>query len=118
MGSCFVWCSGSLGFLVVHQCHHGSEICLFACDGACCHHSNSTEDTVKLLIAINRVVKWTRIRSMRFQPIKTTIMQLTRKRINKVCTTYSLKETLFANVYRMKCLEVTMSNDLKRNADI
>ena len=55
---------------------------------------------------------------MRFQPVKSNIMQLTRKRIKKINTVDSLEGTVLENVDNIKYLVVTISKDLKWNTHI
>ena len=55
---------------------------------------------------------------MRFQPVKCNIMQLTRKRINKINAVYSLDRTVLENVDNIKYLGVTISKDLKLNTHV
>ena len=61
-----------------------SEIRLFADDCLCYCEIKGTEDTVKLQEDIYRLGGWARELGMRFQPVKCNIMQITRKRINKI----------------------------------
>ena len=50
---------------------------------------------------------------MRFQPVKCNMMQLTRKRINKIHNSYTLEGTDLENVESIKYLGVTVTNDLR-----
>ena len=50
---------------------------------------------------------------MRFQPVKCNMMQLTRKHSNKIQASYTLEDTVLENVDNIKCLGVTITNDLK-----
>ena len=52
---------------------------------------------------------------MRFQPVKCNIMQITRKRTNKIETSYTLEDTVLENVDSIKYLEVTIPHDLRWN---
>ena len=52
---------------------------------------------------------------MRFQPVKCNIMQITRKRIKKLNASYNLEGTVLDNVENIKCLGITITNDLKWN---
>ena len=56
-----------------------SDIRLFADDYVCYREIKGTEDTVKLQQDIDRLGCWARKWSMRFQPVKCNIMQITRK---------------------------------------
>ena len=61
----------------------GSEIRLFADDCVCYHEIRDTDNSLKLLKDIDRLGCWAR-KFMRFQPVKCNIMQITRKRTNKI----------------------------------
>ena len=50
---------------------------------------------------------------MRFQAVKCNIMQLTRKRIQKIDAVYSLERTVLENMDNIKYLGMTISKDLK-----
>ena len=50
---------------------------------------------------------------MRFKRVKCNTMQITRKRIKKTNTSYSLEGTVLNNVDNIKYLGVTIANDLK-----
>ena len=52
---------------------------------------------------------------MKFQPVKCNIMQIPRKRTNKVETSYTLEGTVLVNVDSIKYLGVTITHDLRRN---
>ena len=52
---------------------------------------------------------------MRFQPVKCNMMQLTRKHLNKIQTSYTLEGAVLENVDNIKYLGVTITNDLKWN---
>ena len=52
------------------------------------------------------------------QPVKCSILQLTRKRIKKTNAVYSLEGTVFENVDNIKNLGVTISKDLKWNTHV
>ena len=66
-----------------------SEIRPFADDCVCYHEIKNEEDTVKLQRDIDRLGCWARKWSMRFQPVKCNMMQLTRKRIKKIHASYT-----------------------------
>ena len=55
---------------------------------------------------------------MRFQPVECYMMQLTRKHLNKIQASYTLEGTVLENVDNIKCLGVTITNDLKCNTHI
>ena len=55
---------------------------------------------------------------MRLQPVKSNIMQLTRKQTKKFNTVYSLEGTVLANVDNIKHLGATISKDLKWNTHV
>ena len=92
------------------------ELRLFA--GVCYREIKDTEDTVKLQEDIDCLGCWARSWGMRFQPVKCNIMQITRKRIKKINASYSLEGTVFENVEKIKCLGVTITNDLKWNTHV
>ena len=50
---------------------------------------------------------------MRFQPVKCSMMQLTRKRINKIHASYTLEGTDLENVDSIKYLGITIASDLR-----
>ena len=90
-----------------------SELKLFADDCICYREMKDTEDTVKLQEDIDRLGFWGRSGGMRFQPVKCSIMQIARKRIKKINASYSFEGNVLENVEKIKCLVVTISNDLK-----
>ena len=55
---------------------------------------------------------------MRFQPVKCNIMQLTRKRIKKTHTSYTLEGTDLENVESIKYIGVTITSDLRWNTHV
>ena len=54
---------------------------------------------------------------MRFQPVKCSMMQLTKKH-NKIQASYTLEGTVLENVESIKYLGVTITSDLKWNSHI
>ena len=93
-----------------------SEIRLFADDCVCYREIKDKEDTMKLQRDIDRLGSWARKWGMRFQPVKCNMMQLTRKRINKIYASYTLEETNLENVESIKYLGVTI--DLRWNTHV
>ena len=79
-----------------------SEIRLFADDCVCYRQIDSIKDTSKLQKDIDQLGKWARKWGMRFPPVKCNIMQLTRKRIKKINTVYSLEGIVLENVDNIK----------------
>ena len=86
-----------------------SEIRLFADDCVCYREIKDEEDTMKLQSDIDRLGSWARKWGMRFQPVKCNMMQLTRKRIKKIQTSYTLERT---------DLGVTITSNLRWNTHI
>ena len=81
-----------------------SEIRLFADDCVCYREIRDTDDSLKLQKDIDRLGCWTRKWGMRFQPVKCNIMQITRKRANKIAASYTLEGTVLENVDSIKYL--------------
>ena len=55
---------------------------------------------------------------MRFQPVKCNMMQITRKRIKKIHTSYTLEGMNLENVESIKYFGVTITNDLRWNTHV
>ena len=94
-----------------------SEIRLFADDCVCYREIKDIEGTLKLQKDIDRLGIWARKWSMRFQPVKCNMMQLTKK-LNKIQASYTLEGTVLENVESIKYLGVTITSDLKWNSHI
>ena len=95
-----------------------SEITLFADDYVCNHEIRDTDDSVKLQKNIDRLGCWARKWGMRFQPVKCNVMQITRKRTNKIEASYIVKGTVLKNVDFIKYLGVTITHDMRWNTHI
>ena len=95
-----------------------SEIRLFVDDYVCYREIKGTEDTVKLQEDMDRLGCWAKKWGMRFQPVKSNIMQITRKRIKKINASYNLEGTVLDNVENIRYLGVTITNDLKWNTHV
>ena len=79
---------------------------------------SKSEDMMKVQADIGRFVCWARRWGMRFQPVKCSKMQITRKRIKKINASYALQGTVLDNVEKTKYLGIAISNDLKWNTHI
>ena len=95
-----------------------TEIRLFADDCVCYHEIKDKEDTMKFQGDIDRLHSWARKWGMRFQPVKCNMMQLTRKRINKIHASYRLEGTDLENVESIKYLGETITSDLRWNTHV
>ena len=95
-----------------------SEIRLFADDCVCYCEIKDEEDTMELQSDIDRLGSWARKWGMRFQPVKCNMMQLTRKRINKIRASYTLEGTDLENVESIKYLGITITCDLRWNTHV
>ena len=95
-----------------------SEIRLFAEDCVCYRKIKDEVDTMKLQRDIDRLGSWARKWGIRFQPVKCNMMQLTRKRIKKTHSSYTLEGTDLENVETIKYLGVTITSDLRWNTHV
>ena len=73
---------------------------------------------MKLQEDIDRLGCWARKWGMRFQPVKCSIMQITRKPIKKINASYNLEGNVLANLENIKYLGVTITSDLKWNTHV
>ena len=88
---------------MVENCNgHLSESRLFADDCVSYSQIDSIEDTSKLKNDIDQLGKWASKWGMRYQPMNCNIMQLTRKRIQKINAVYSIEGAVLANVDNIK----------------
>ena len=95
-----------------------SKIRLFADDCVCYHEIKDEEDTMKLQRDIDQLGSWASKWGMRFQPVKCSMMQLTRKRIKKIHVSYTLEGTDLENVESIKYPGVTITSDLRWNTHV
>ena len=68
---------------------------------------------MKLQRDIDRLGSWARKWGIRFQPVKCSMMQLTRKRIKRIHASYTLEGTDLVNVENIKYLVVTISIEME-----
>ena len=67
---------------------------------------------------IDRLGSWARKWGMKFQSVKCNMMQLTRKRINKIHVSYTLGGIDLENVESIRYLRVTITSDLRWNTRV
>ena len=72
---------------------------------------------MKLQRDIDRLGSWARKWGMRFQPVKCSMMQLTRKQIKKIHASYTLDGTDLENVESIKYLGVTHVSNICTKAN-
>ena len=80
--------------------------------------SGDTDDSLKLQKDIDRLGCWARKWGLRFQPVKCKIMQITRKRTNKIGASYTLEGMVLENMDSFKYLRVTITHELRWNTHI
>ena len=73
---------------------------------------------MKLQKDVDRLGSWARKWGMTSQPVTCNMMQLTKKRTNKIQASYKLEGTVLENVESIKYLGVTITKDLKWNTHI
>ena len=93
-----------------------SELRLFADNCLCIEKITDNKETLTLQEDTDHLECWARSWGMRFQPVKCSIMQITRKQIKKINTSYNLEGTILNNVEKIKYLGITIHKDLKLNA--
>ena len=73
---------------------------------------------MKLQRDIDRLGSWARKWVMRFQPVKCNMMQLIKKWIKKIHSSYTLEGTDLENFESIKYPGVTITNDLRWNTHV
>ena len=74
---------------------------------------SETQTTLKLQKDVDRLGCWARKWGMGFQQVKCNIMQIIRKRTNKIEASYTLEGTILENVDSIKYQGVTITHDLR-----
>ena len=74
----------------------GSEIRLYADYCVCYHEIRDAEDSLKLQKVIDRLGCW--VRKWGFQSVKYNIIQISRKRTNKIKVSYTFEGNVLKNV--------------------
>ena len=95
-----------------------SDIRLFADDCVCYRVIDSTEDCKILQNDIDKLGSWARKWGMRFQPIKSIMMKLTRKKKHHIDFEYQLEGSKLEFIDNIKYLGVHIANDLRWNKHV
>jgi hypothetical protein len=95
-----------------------SDIRLFADDCVCKRVIDSTEDCKILQNDIDKLGSWARKWGMRFQPIKSIMMKLTRKKKHHIDFEYQLEGSKLEFIDNIKYLGVHIANDLRWNKHV